>query len=213
MSNKFLLYIDIATNIDDTASDLEYNSIRKEQIINGISKVLKYDFKKYGCDIAISDNTCTELIPAIKNILPNDTIISVFDNNPIGWFNKGAGVLQKWEYNKDIFSKYEWIIHFEGRLLMKDYTFFDNFFSKPDTYFAYGNPLDKTNTNGFFTGLFSARSKDIIAFFSIYKPHIILFTGLSIENVIRDYFVEKAQIVNNLFLYWFPSKENRVVIY
>jgi hypothetical protein len=202
---SFILYIDIASIINDNDKQMEVNTIRKQQFINGLKKLFEYDYKKYNCDILITDNTCTDLYPELQELLPEGTIVRCFNKNHVGSINKGAGLIQKWLYNEDILRQYEWIIHFEGRQLLHSFEFMDRFFTCPQTYFRYGNPFDKSDVSNFYTGLFSAKVNDLFHFCSLYPFERLLKYHISIEYPIRDVLIDRATTVERLHLRWFPA--------
>lgn len=214
MPNKYLLYIDIATCVNDSQEQFEYNDLRRTQIIDGVKKILEYDFASKGCDVLITDNTCDELIPELKDALPTGAIVRCYNNNTVGCINKGAGLVQKWQHNSALIEQYDYIIHIEGRLTLVDHSFFDIFFKEPGTYFRYGDPVDSSNHSHFFTGLFSTKSKDILDFCSLYPPERLIREWLSIEYPIKDYFINRGDIhiIDELRVMWFPSKSNSVYI-
>lgn len=206
----YLLYIDIASIIDDTNLQMEPNTLRKQQFINGLTKLFEYDYKKYNCDILITDNTCTDLYPELQQIIPNNTIVRCFNDNYVGAINKGAGLMQKWLYNQDILEQYEWIIHFEGRQLLQSFEFMDRFFANPHTYFRYGNPHDKTDISNFYTGLFSVKVKDLFYFCSCYSIERLLKESISIEYIMKDAFIDQTILLEKLHLRWFQSRKEPI---
>lgn len=206
----YLLYIDIATFINDHDSTMEKNMMRKEQILRGLIKLFEYNFNKYNCDILITDNTCESLPEEYLTVLPEGTLIRIFNNNTVGCINKGAGLLQKWLYNMDIIKKYEWIIHFEGRQLLQNYSFFDRFFENPAVYFRYGDPCDTTNHSHFYTGIFSISSTDLSNFCEYMPINYLIMHRISIEYPIRDYMISKANIVDTIGLRWFQARKEPI---
>ena len=202
----FILYIDIASIINDNDPLMEPNTIRKQQIINGLKKLFEYDYKKHNCDILITDNTCTDLYPELQELLPEGTIMRCFNENYVGAINKGAGLIQKWLYNQDILREYEWIIHFEGRQLLQSFEFMDRFFADPRTYFRYGNPFDKTDLSHFYTGLFSIKVNDLFYFCSLYSIDRLLKNHISIEYVMKEVLNDRTTLVERLHLRWFPAR-------
>jgi hypothetical protein len=208
MISKFLLYIDIASIIDESNHGMELNLIRKNQFIHGLSKLFEYNFEEKGCDILITDNTTNNLYNEITELLPKDTIVRCFQDNRFGSINKGAGLVQKWLYNKDILEKYEWVIHFEGRLLLQNFSFFDRFFNEPAVYFRYGDPENRYNFSHFFTGLFSVKTVDLFDFCNVYPIDKLIRHSISIEYPMKDYFIQQTKIINDLQLIWFCSRKN-----
>ena len=202
---KYLLYVDIACIINDNDMQMEKNEVRKNQIISGIKKLFEYDFKKHMCDILITDNTCTELYPELQKLLPENTIYRLFLDNRYGSIYKGAGLLQKWIYNKEILQEYEWIIHFEGRQLLKSFSFLDRFFVSPQYYFVYGSKTPGDYSH-YYTGLFSTKTVDILYFCELCPKESLIKHNLSIEYPITNFFRKKAMVIDSLDIVWFCSR-------
>jgi hypothetical protein len=208
---KTILYIDIATFINENNKHMTSNSLRRQQIINGLQKLFTYNFKEKGCDILITDNTSLDLPDDIKQVLPENILIRCFNDNRFGSINKGTGLIQKWLYNKDILINYDFIIHFEGRLELKSHTFFDNFFDNPREIFRFGDPNDKTNHTLFFTGLFSIKSSSLFEFCNKISIKHMIHNYISIEYPIRDIFISSVDIIENLDIIWYPA--NGEIVY
>lgn len=206
----YILYIDIASTINDKDPQMEPNILRKQQLINGLKKLFEYDYKTHNCDILITDNTCTDLYPELQELLPEGTIVRCFNENHVGAINKGAGLIQKWLYNQDILKQYEWIIHFEGRQLLQSFEFMDRFFTDPHTYFRYGNPSDKADLSHFYTGLFSVRVEDLFIFCSIYPIERLLRHHISIEYAMKEVLNDQVTLVERLHLRWFQSRKEPI---
>ena len=208
--NPFILYIDIASIINDIDKQMEPNILRKQQFINGLKKIFEYNFKEKNCHILISDNTCSHLYPELQELLPEGTIVRCFNDNRFGAINKGAGLIQKWLYNQEILEQYEWIIHFEGRQLLQSFEFMDHFFADPHTYFRYGNPYDKTDISHFYTGLFSVKVEDLFYFCSLYSIERLIKEHISIEYIMKDVLINRTTLVERLHLRWFQSRSEPI---
>lgn len=208
---KILLYIDIATFINENDRYMTKNALRKQQIIKGLNKLFEYDFLGKGCDILITDNTCEELPQEIIDTLPKNTIFRCFNNNKVGCINKGTGLIQKWLYNQEIILRYDYIIHFEGRLELKSHKFFESFFNNSREIFRFGDPDDKNNHTHFFTGLFSIKSNNLLKFCNSNNIHNMLIKYISIEYPMRDMFINKVDIMDELDLIWYPA--NGKIVY
>jgi len=206
----YLLYIDIASIINDNNPQMENNVLRKQQFINGLKKLFEYDYKQHMCDILITDNTCTNLYPELQELLPEGTLVRCFNDNHVGAINKGAGLIQKWLYNKTILQQYEWILHFEGRQLLQSFEFMDRFFAEPRTYFRYGNPFDSSDLSHFYTGLFSIKSSDLFHFCSLYSIDKLLKNYISIEYAMKEVMNHQATVVKHLGLRWFPARSEPI---
>lgn len=196
-----LLYIDIATFVNETNQQMVKNSTRREQIKTGLRKLFEYDFSSK-CDVLITDNTCTQLPEDIEACIPSYVKRSCFEDNRYGSINKGAGLLQKWEHNFDVLKEYDYIIHFEARLLLSSHKFFDSFFANPRTMFRWGDVARESKTN-FFTGLFAAEVSDILAFCKIFPKEKLIYHHISIEYPMCEFLLHKTELVDHLDLQWF----------
>ncbi len=204
--HKYLLYIDTALVIDENYSQFVKNNKRKEQILHGLQKLMEYDFMSKGCDILFTDNTIAEVDPDIQKILPEQTIYRVFNDNRYGRWNKGAGLMQKWLYNKDILNQYDYILYFEARLELFSYSFFDRFFQNPKTYFRNGDSslFDESDTTAF-TGLFTCKPELLWKVMSDTSIDTLIIKGISIESVMLRFFKQEDDFerVQTLDLYWY----------
>lgn len=205
----YLLYIDIASIVNDADRTMEMNTVRKQQFIVGLKRLFEYDFKSRNCDIILTDNTCTELYPEIIELLPKDTVCRLFNDNRFGSINKGAGLIQKWLYNKELLQEYEWVIHFEGRLLLRSFSFFDRFFENPATYFTYGSKTPGDHSH-FFTGLFSAQTKDVLQFCTLYPIDKLIQNSISIEYPISEFLRKKVVVLPSVDVLWFCARSEPV---
>jgi hypothetical protein len=202
---KTILTLNFSSIINETNIYMEKNNIRKEQIIRGLKRVFEYDFKSKNCDVLISDNTCTELDPDIKAVIPDYVKIVCFNDNRYGSINKGAGLIQSLEYNRNIICEYDYLIYFEPRTLLKSFYFFDKFFNNPSSMFIYGNPNNKNDHSHFRTGLFSIKTSDFYEFTSIYTKEKLIRETISIEYPIKDFMINKATVIDKLDIIWFPA--------
>jgi hypothetical protein len=181
---RYLLSLAISMNIDESDTRMEKMDIRRKQYINGIRALLKYKdiLNSNSVDIHISDNTTDTLDEDIRKELPPQTIIRCFINNRFGKINKGAGLLEKWNYNRQLFSQYEYIIHFEPRPLLENPAFFLSFFKNPRNLFTKGVKDDPTSYN-LYTGCFALKTELLFEFLNIVSPELLCEHMLSIEDV------------------------------
>jgi hypothetical protein len=205
----YLLYIDIASIVNDNDITMEKNGVRQQQIIAGLKKLFEYKFATHQCDIMISDNTCEELATKFKEVIPTEVLHRCFTDNRYGSINKGAGLVQKWIHNADILQQYEWMIHFEGRLLLRSFEFFDRFFASPTYYFTYGSKTPG-DTSHFFTGLFSAKTDDILRFCDLFPKEKLIHNRISIEYPISDYLRSKVTVLDSVDVIWFCARSSPV---
>ncbi len=182
---------------------MERNNVRLNQIIRGLKKIFEYDFKSKNCDVLVSDNSCNELDYRIKEVIPPSVQITCINDNH-GSINKGAGLVHMLEYNKNIILQYDYLIYYEPRTLMKTFYFFDKYFENPRSMFIYGDPNNKENHTCFRTGLFSIKPVDFYEFTKIYKEKLIN-EHLSIEYPIRDFMIDKTEVIDKLDIVWYPA--------
>ena len=202
---KTILNLNFSSIINENDINMERNACRKEQIIRGLKRVFEYDFKSKNCDIIITDNSCDELDDEIKKVIPEYVRIKCFNNNIYGAINKGAGLIQAVEYNMDIISQYDYLIYYEPRTWLKSFYFFDKFFEGPRAMFIYGDPNNKLNHTHFRTGLFSIKPNDFYDFTSIYTKEKLIREYISIEYPIRDFMIDKADVIDKLDIIWYPA--------
>jgi hypothetical protein len=202
---KTLLNLNFSSIINEADPHVERNHIRKLQIIKGIKRVFEYDLQSKNCDVLVSDNTCNELDSDIKAVIPDSAMIRCFNSNLYGSINKGSGLIETLERNKDIISRYDYLIYYEPRTWMKSFYFFDNFFSNPRSMFIYGDPNDKNNHTAFRTGLFSIKPSDFFEFTSIFTKDALIQNYLSIEYPIRDFMINKTDVIDKLDIIWYPA--------
>ena len=166
---------------------------RVDQYINGFKQINelvsnnsdKYDVFFVDCTIKREDvdNSIIKEIEGIRNLKE----IIFTDNNFFGSFNKGSGVITQWkEILKKISEEYEYVIHFEPRMKIRDFSFFDRFDLNKDSYFNVTETLVKgKNFRQFFTGIFSIKRKDLVDY--VNEANIIFLT-LTKKNLEKDMF-------------------------
>lgn len=204
----------ICLNICIFSTNPKSNNIineRIQQYINGLSAFFKYKeiLDKYDIDIYITDNTIDNIndIPIqIRNILPKKVKFSVFKNNIYGCYNKGAGLIQTWLYNKELINQYDWFIHFEPRQLLKSFNFIENFLKNPRNLFTIN-----INVKHFNTGLFCLESKYLINYISNIDLKYMVNKCISIEwdlyNYINDNDDIKYDILDKMDITWFATRD------
>jgi hypothetical protein len=197
---RTLLNLNFSSKINENDIYMEKNNVRKEQIIRGLKRVFEYDLQSKNCDILISDNSCSELDSDIKAVIPEYVKIVCFNDNRYGSINKGAGLIQSLEYNKNLILQYDYLIYYEPRTFMKSFYFFDSFFENPRSMFIYGDPNNKNNHTCFRTGLFSINPVDFFEFTLIYTKEKLI-----IEYPIRDFMINKTDVIDKLDIIWYPA--------
>ena len=181
---------------------------RIQQYVNGLLAFFKYKdlLDKYDIDVYITDNTIDNInnIPIqILNVLPKNVKFSVFNNNIYGCYNKGAGLIQTWLYNKELISQYDWFIHFEPRQLLKSFYFIENFLKNPRNLFTIN-----VNVKHFNTGLFCLESKHLMNYCNHINLIHMINNYISIEDDLYNYINNndiKYDILDKMDLIWFDT--------
>ena len=181
-------------------NQLMSNEVRIKQYIDGIKKIrdLNPDIEIY-----ISDNS--NYLNKQSNILDiiQQNKIKIIKNTPnkYGHINKGSGLLENWQHNLSIIEKYEYIIHFEPRQLLKSNYFIDTFLKNPSNLFTLGS-----NKIHFNTGLFCLKSNDLLKFIKLVHPNELIKNNSSIEYILYQY-IHKNKIsyekLDKMDLLWF----------
>lgn len=117
------------------------------QLVSGINRLAEF-VKKYPghFDLYWVDNTIepgtrydSRLLAAIENLPNLKDKKQFFENyfNPDGTVNKGCGVVAIWDkiLAELVKNHYEFVIHFEPRQEIANFSFFETFVVKPDSYF------------------------------------------------------------------------------
>jgi hypothetical protein len=184
--------------------ELMDNELRIKQYISGIQQIrdLNPDIEIY-----ISDNS--NYLNKPSNILDiiQQNKIKIIKNTPnkYGHINKGSGLLENWQYNLSIIEKYEYIIHFEPRQLLKSNYFIDTFLKNPSNLFTLGS-----NKIHFNTGLFCLKSIDLLKFIKQVHPNDLIKNNSSIEYILYQYIHKNNisyEVLDKMDLLWFfPNK-------
>ena len=207
--DKFCIFMPTTINVDLNSqlyknNQLTPNEIRHTQYYNGIKQIYELN-KDKNIDIYLSDNsdffdTDSDIIKYI-----NTTNINIIKNVPnnYGKINKGSGLIENWLHNKDIFNKYEWIIHFEPRQLLKSNQFIESFFENPTNLFTMGK-----EKNHFNTGILSIKSELLLKFITFFTPETLVSYNLGIEYALYNYFIQNNidyRLINKMDLLWFDT--------
>ena len=213
---KLLIILPISTNIDESNKTLEKKNKRILQIKEGLIKFFNNNDlwknlqTKYDLSIILSDNTVSQLNSEF--IFPQYVIQKPFLNNKWGSKNKGAGLIEHWNFLKEYIRNSDYYIHFEPRQLLIDHSFLEKFLENSESYFKWGSK----KKNHFFTGLFSCKSSDLLNFIEKYSPKYIVDHKISIEYLIYQYFIDNKiqfKLLNKLGLIWHDTFANRDVEY
>tara|TARA_B110000093_G_C12926005_1_gene391332 strand:+ start:11 stop:646 length:636 start_codon:yes stop_codon:yes gene_type:complete len=181
---------------------------RTEQYVNGLNKFFEYlpILNGYNVNIFITDNTIpknSNLPNEILNIIPSNVTVITCLNNNYGCYNKGAGDIEQWLYNKELISQYDWFIHFEPRQLLKSFNFIENFLKNPRNLFTINE-----NVKHFNTGLFCIQVGELIKYINNSNLDNMVSRRISIEDDLYRYFINNNisfDILEKLDLIWFAT--------
>lgn len=181
---------------------------RNQQFVNGLNKFFEYlpFFNENQVTLFITDNTISndKSIPdEILKVIPENVKIRTCLNNKYGCYNKGAGVIEQWLYNKNFIKEYEWIIYFEPRQLLKSNQFIDNFVKNPRNLFTINN-----NVQHFNTGLFCIQTKIIMQYITSCNLNEMVSKRICIEDDLYKYFIKNKipfDLLDKMDLIWFPN--------
>ena len=196
------------------SSQLTENDLRYKQYFEGIQKIYQFNIDKK-IDIYIADNSdFFDKETELKEYISKTSIVIIKNiPNNYGCKNKGGGLIENWLHNKDILSRYDWIIHFEPRQLLISNQFIDSFLENPRNLFTYGGNFNNKDSNSlkhFNTGLFCIKTQYLINFI---KSISLNNFNVSIEYSIFNYFINnniEIYILEKLDLFWFPTNKNKL---
>jgi hypothetical protein len=213
MSYCILLLSTIFIDINSPLYKKNQLSSNKERIIqylNGIKKVKELNPES---DIYISDNSnyLNEKSDILQYLIENNIHIIKDAPNNYGKINKGAGLIENWKHNISLLKKYEYIIHFEPRLLLIDNYFINNFLENKRNLFTLNHPILMPHFN---TGLFTIKSDILINYINTIKINVFCNNSISIETDLINYFKNNNisyHILDKLNVYWFDKYETNKI--
>lgn len=188
MKNDTLLFL--ATSQDVSAhhpQPTSHGEVRVNQYINGLKKLFEYDFNNKA-DVMICDNTTNNLNKRVINALPCNTRYLTYKDN-LGATSKSIGLYHQWKSSIEEINKYEWIIHFEPRQILKNHLFFDSFFKNKRSLF-------NERTNHFWTGLFCIDTEIMLNYLNSGEP------PCSIEYHIFDFMQNYKYDCEDINILW-----------
>lgn len=198
MSNDTLLFLAISQNTDSNTYNVSHGEERIQQYINGIKKLFEYDFNNKA-DVMICDNTTNHLDKRIINELPWDTLYLTYENN-MGAKSKSVGLYHQWKSCLEEINKYEWIIHFEPRQLLKNHSFFDSYFNNKQNLVNV-----RGNLGAIWTGLFSMKA----SLLSKFLEESLVTGSESIEYIMFRFIKQHEYKHEELNLLWNEVANNR----
>lgn len=191
------------------SSQLTENDLRYKQYFEGIQKIYQFNIdKKF--DIYIADNSdFFDKETELKEYISKTSIVIIKNiPNNYGCKNKGGGLIENWLHNKDILSRYDWIIHFEPRQLLKSNQFIDSFLENPRNLFTMGTDMRQYNT-----GLFCIKCKVLLDFINEYTPEKLVNNNLNIEAAIYNFIINNNidyKTIDKINLIWFPTNHSPI---
>jgi len=150
---------------------------RISQYVNGFGQIAEVSRLHPGFDIYSIDNTVehpgrldSRLTSAVQSI-PSLKGTRYFWDNDTGRINKGSGLVVQWgRILPDLVDAYDYVVHYEPRQRLVDYSFFDRMARSPGAYIcAYRDYLKlyriyPLTLRRFWTGFFSMRTGDLLAY-------------------------------------------------
>lgn len=203
--NKIL--IELRTAIKTSPNQpiaVNFGEERIKQYTDGLTRFFElFNPHNYNFEIKVLfvDNTLKnsqEIPTAIKSILPEYIDYFVIPKNDYGFYNKGAGDIEVWKEYSDKIEEYDFFIHFEPRMFLRNFDLFSNFFKNPRTIFTLSPTEGQFNT-GFFT--------TSVSIFKNYLKSVnlgyMVTNYVSIENSIFDFYQKyKYETVDQMGVTW-----------
>lgn len=211
---KILCLMPICINPSNKMSNCGKERI--DQYVEGFTKFFEYIniLNEHNIDIIVFDNSIAknEKLPQeLLIIFPSNVIVLTGNNNKYGKFNKGAGLIETWNYLKNTISQYDYLIHFEPRQLLLNFNFINHFLNKNCNLFTMGN----SDIKHFNTGLFTIQCEFLIKYISQINLDLMVFKQISIEYDIYDYFVKNEIpffLKDNMELIWHDIHSNKKLL-
>jgi hypothetical protein len=208
---KIAIFLSCTTILNSHRFKKSFGEQRINTYVNGLKSFFKYNdyFLTNNIDIFFMDNnidTNEKLDNRINEILPNNVIKLLFKRNNYGHINCGAGLIEQWlECSKEL-EKYDYIIHFEPRQILKSLYFIETFLKNNTNIFLFISQHKQ-----FYTGLFSIKTEHLISYVKNTNLEHMCTSGMCIENSLHDYFVKnKIQFekIDKLDLSWNAVSDN-----
>ena len=190
-------------------------SERLQNYVNGLRKFFEYShlLNQHNVDIIIFDNTIdksSNLPQELLDIIPRNVKILNDNVNEYGSKNKGAGLIEMWKYLRSTIQEYEFLIHFEPRQVLIDFSFVEFFLSEYCNLFTYGE-----NRKHFNTGLFCISCPILLRFIDCVDINWMIINFVSIEYIIFDLFIQNNlpfKVRDKMNLIWYPYQEKERIM-
>ena len=223
----------LSTAMITPASDLEAEE-RIKQFQEGFGQIAELARKHPEIDVFPVDSTfhpdfvldkrIQKAIDAIPNLQENN----FFWDNELGKINKGCGLIIQWRrvLPKIAARNYKYIIHYEPRQFLVDFSFFERFANKPANYFKaipyrvtastkawpirFGLKIIPVYRNSFWTGLFSLETGMFKDFVESTNVEQLAKKRVSLEDYMYQKLDKKRiSLIDRLGLLWHDSFESK----
>ena len=209
-NKKILIELRSAIKVKNKFFFFNQTHKRIEQYISGLNSLKKFYNKLEGIDILFVDNTLENInfVPdKIKSKLPKNCKFYVKLNNLYGKYNKGAGDIEMWRAYLQIIKKYDYFLHYEHRMIIKDFSFVSSFLKNPRNFFSITN-----NGKQIKTGCFGVNTIDFINFIKKINLDLMVRKKVSIEDLMYNFFKKKKhQFIKKNFFLWHDQYTNKYI--
>lgn len=194
----------LSTAFITTTPQFSNREERIQQYLFGIDQIAQFVQKHQDVfDVFCVDNTVEDYaqldqrLKAAIEAIPNLKKTDFFFDNDLGKKNKGAGVIIQWKHIlPQIESTYEYVIHFEPRQKLDNFSFFDRYINKENTYLRTEVVTGKKfkifpiRWKQTMTGLFSIKKEDLQMYATQVSLQTLVFTRTSVEKDLYQYIVK-----------------------
>ena len=179
---------------------------RNLQYVQGLKSYFKLHKENIdSCkDVYIVDNTVlnkSKLDKRLLEVIPEEVNLIFTHKNNYGKLNKGAGLIESWEHNKELIKQYDFVFYHEPRQELINFNFYKKFMSNPNNLF-----LAPEISNQFLTGTMILKSKDLLEYIENSPASKLGPYGISIEGDIYEHFKEKSyNTVEKIGIKWYDE--------
>lgn len=182
-------------------------SAREQEFVEGFRRLRRLYDESLSEDFTVllvenSVLTKEEVPEAIANEWSEDWFFLPTNCNQFGPKNKGAGIIENWQWLTEmgVLADYEWLIHFEPRLSLKDGNFFEEFLKSPRSL------VSPAAEKQYFTGLFSMNTQDASNLAQSVDLGKMVENNISFENLVFEYMRNKPhQVLEKVGCLWHDS--------
>lgn len=180
---------------------------RNLQYINGLKSYFKLHKENINSceDVYIVDNTVlnkSKVDKKILEVIPEEANFIFTQKNNYGKLNKGAGLIESWEHNKELIKQYDFVFYHEPRQVLESFNYYKTFISNPKNLF-----LVLHNTQ-FWTGTMILKSKHLLEYIENSPAEKLGPHGISIESDMYNFFKDKKipfNTVEKIGLSWYDT--------